>query len=65
LKEAYAVRRTLPPSAEIQARIDQLLAGGLPAAGADEFRELAGILDGDSGEGSPGCERKLWRSSFV
>jgi putative transposase len=31
LKEAYAVRRTVPPSAEIEARIDGLLAGGLAA----------------------------------
>jgi hypothetical protein len=26
MKEAYAVRRTVPPSAEIQANIDKLLA---------------------------------------
>jgi putative transposase len=31
MKEAYAVRRTVPPSAEIEARIDGLLAGGLAA----------------------------------
>jgi putative transposase len=31
LKEAYAVRRTVPPSEEIEARIDGLLAGGLAA----------------------------------
>lgn len=31
MKEAYAVRRTLPPSAEIEKKIDGLLAGG-PAA---------------------------------
>jgi hypothetical protein len=29
LKEAYAVRRTVPPSAEIEAQIDQLLAVGV------------------------------------
>jgi hypothetical protein len=29
MKEAYAVRRTVPPSAEIQASIDELLARGL------------------------------------
>jgi transposase-like protein len=29
MKEAYAVRRTVPPSAEIQAEIDKLLARGL------------------------------------
>jgi putative transposase len=36
------VRRTVPPSAEIQARIDQLLAGGLPATDAEgALSELA------------------------
>jgi hypothetical protein len=29
MKEAYAVRRTVPPSAEIQAEIDKLLSRGL------------------------------------
>jgi hypothetical protein len=29
MKEAYAVRRTVPPSAEIQASIDQLLSKGV------------------------------------
>ena len=29
MKEAYAVRRTVPPSAEIQAEIDKLLGSGL------------------------------------
>src|SRR5881275_271606 len=29
MKEAYAVRRTVPPSAEIQAEIDKLLSGGM------------------------------------
>jgi hypothetical protein len=29
MKEAYAVRRTVPPSAEIQARIDKLLSRGM------------------------------------
>ena len=28
MKEAYAVRRTVPPSAEIQASIDKLLSKG-------------------------------------
>jgi hypothetical protein len=28
MKEAYAVRRTVPPSAEIQAEIDKLLGKG-------------------------------------
>ena len=29
MKEAYAVRRTVPPSAEIQAEIDKLLGKGM------------------------------------
>ena len=29
MKEAYAVRRTVPPSAELEAQIDQLLAVGV------------------------------------
>jgi hypothetical protein len=29
MKEAYAARRTVPPSAEIQASIDKLLAKGM------------------------------------
>ena len=29
MKEAYAVRRTVPPSAEIQAEIDKLLSEGM------------------------------------
>jgi hypothetical protein len=29
MKEAYAVRRTVPPSAEIQANIDKLLSSKL------------------------------------
>jgi hypothetical protein len=29
MKEAYAVRRTVPPSAEIQASIDELMSQGM------------------------------------
>jgi hypothetical protein len=29
MKEAYAVRRTVPPSAEIQASIDKLMSQGM------------------------------------
>ena len=29
MKEAYAVRRTVPPSAEVQASIDKLLSRGM------------------------------------
>jgi hypothetical protein len=29
MKEAYGVRRTVPPSAEIQANIDKLLSRGM------------------------------------
>src|SRR6266576_2312832 len=39
MKEAYAVRRTVPPSAEIQASIDKLLGSGLVE---DEFDEWLG-----------------------
>ncbi|MQA74742.1 MAG: hypothetical protein GEU88_10460 [Solirubrobacterales bacterium] len=43
-RETYAVRRTLPPSAEIEKRIDDLLAGGV-AAGEPEgpLTELASL----------------------
>jgi hypothetical protein len=39
MKEAYAVRRTVPPSAEIQERIDGLLAG--MTGGEDPQRVLS------------------------
>jgi hypothetical protein len=41
MKEAYAVRRTVPPSAEIEARIEQLLSvgvGGSPRETLSECR---------------------------
>jgi transposase-like protein len=41
LKEAYAVRRTVPPSAEIEARIDQLLAVGVGENAREMLSELA------------------------
>jgi putative transposase len=41
LKEAYAVRRTVPPSAEIEAQIDQLLAVGVGANPRESLSELA------------------------
>jgi putative transposase len=48
LKEAYAVRRTVPPSAEIEARIDGLLAGGLavedPQGALSELASLGAKL---------------------
>jgi putative transposase len=40
LKEAYAVRRTVPPSAEIEAQIDELLAVGV----GDNPRESLSVL---------------------
>jgi hypothetical protein len=40
MKEAYAVRRTVPPRAEIQAEIDKLLAKGL----VDDPRKMLGEL---------------------
>src|ERR671923_1641362 len=41
MKEAYAVRRTVPPSAEIEARIDQLLAVGVGENPREALSELA------------------------
>src|SRR5436189_2194041 len=41
LKEAYAVRRTVPPSAEIEAQIDQLLAVGVGENPRESLAELA------------------------
>jgi len=41
LKEAYAVRRTVPPSAEIEAQIDQLLAVGVGENPRESLSELA------------------------
>jgi putative transposase len=41
MKEAYAVRRTVPPSAEIQARIDQMLAVGVGDNPRESLSELA------------------------
>jgi putative transposase len=40
MKEAYAVRRTLPPSAEIQAEIDKLLSKGM----VDDPQKMLGDL---------------------
>ena len=41
MKEAYAVRRTVPPSAEIEAQIDQLLAVGVGENPRETLSELA------------------------
>jgi putative transposase len=41
MKEAYAVRRTVPPSAEIEAQIDQLLAVGVGDNPRESLSELA------------------------
>jgi putative transposase len=41
LKEAYAVRRTVPPSAEIEVRIEQLLAVGVGENPRETLSELA------------------------
>src|ERR687895_2436681 len=40
-RETYAVRRTLPPSAEIEAQIDQLLAVGVGDNPRQSLSELA------------------------
>jgi transposase-like protein len=41
MKEAYAVRRTVPPSAEIEAQIDDLLAVGVGENPRESLSELA------------------------
>src|SRR6188472_2313476 len=41
MKEAYAVRRTVPPSAEIEAQIDQLLSVGVGDNPRESLSELA------------------------
>src|SRR5512135_726204 len=41
MKEAYAVRRTVPPSAEIEAQIDELLAIGVGDNPRESLSELA------------------------
>ena len=41
MKEAYAVRRTVPPSAEIEAQIDRLLAVGVGENPRESLSELA------------------------
>src|SRR3982750_2864748 len=41
MKEAYAVRRTVPPSAEIEAQIDQLLGVGVGENPREALSELA------------------------
>ena len=41
MKEAYAVRRTVPPSAEIEAQIDRLLAVGVGENPREALSELA------------------------
>jgi putative transposase len=41
MKEAYAVRRTVPPSAEIEAQIDRLLAVGVGENPREALTELA------------------------
>ena len=46
MKEAYAVRRTVPPSAEIQTNIDKLLGGGLVDDPQKMLSELARWVPG-------------------
>src|SRR5881398_1995086 len=41
MKEAYDVRRTVPPSVEIEARIDELLAVGVGENPRESLAELA------------------------
>jgi hypothetical protein len=54
MKEAYAVRRTVPPSAEIEAQIDRLLAVGV----GDRPRES---LSGLAGNANAVRARSTWR----
>jgi Transposase, Mutator family len=44
MKEAYAVRRTVPPSAQIEARIDELLAVGVGENPRESLSELGARL---------------------
>jgi hypothetical protein len=46
MKEAYAVRRTVPPSAEIQAEIDKLLGSRLVDDPQRMLSELARLGPG-------------------
>jgi len=48
LKEAYAVRRPVPPSAEIQASIDELLARGMVDDPQKMLSELARVSNSSS-----------------
>src|SRR3954454_11513553 len=68
MKEAYAVRRTVPPSAEIEAQIDQLLAVGVgenrglgaqpvTAAFADPDAEAGASAGVDDVEQAGGADR--------
>src|SRR5204862_1805868 len=41
MKEAYAVRRTVPPSAEIEARIEQMLSVGVGENPRESLSEMA------------------------
>src|SRR5947209_2902740 len=41
MKEAYAVRRTVPPSAEIEARIEHMLSVGVGEHPRESLSELA------------------------
>src|SRR5437660_9289417 len=41
MKEAYAVRRTVPPSAEIEARIERMLSVGVGESPRESLPELA------------------------
>src|ERR1700688_3432610 len=45
MKEAYAVRRTVPPSAEIEARIEHMLSVGVGENPRESLSELARLGD--------------------
>src|SRR3954467_5031496 len=60
MKEAYAVRRTVPPSAEIEAQIDRLLAVGVGEDPREALSELAKVGARLIIQGGGGDEFDAW-----
>jgi hypothetical protein len=44
MKEAYTVRRTVPPSAEIEARVERMLSVGVGENPRESLSELAKLV---------------------
>ncbi len=68
MKEAYAVRRTVPPSAEIQAEIDKLLAKGMvddPGLGKTSRSTIARICAELHERFQALCRRSLYDIQLV